>query len=163
MKSNFEFLNRYWPALAQIGETAENYLYSDPNACIFKIGLFAERLVQEILAFELTKLVHGEEEATKAQAAAKALFVGGGDDANMPTTEIAMDQLADGKIGILTLMVSCGLAGSNGEARRLVQQGGVFVNDEKVPDHTFAVTEAMLKEGVKIRKGKKVFHKAILA
>ena len=118
---------------------------------------------KEILAFELTKLVHGEQEAVKAQAAAKALFVGGGDDANMPTTEIGADKLADGKIGILNLMVACGLAGSNGEARRLVQQGGVFVNDEKVPDHTFAVTEAMLKDGVKLRKGKKVFHKAILA
>ncbi|MBQ9838531.1 MAG: tyrosine--tRNA ligase [Oscillospiraceae bacterium] len=118
---------------------------------------------KEILAYELTKLVHGEEEADKAQAAAKALFVGGGDDANMPTTEIAVDALTDGKIGILNLMVTCGLAGSNGEARRLVQQGGVFVNDEKVPDHTYAVTEAMLADGVKIRKGKKVFHKAVLA
>jgi len=115
------------------------------------------------LSYELTKLVHGEEEADKAQAAAKALFVGGGDDANMPTTEIAAEKLSDGKIGILSLMVCCGLAGSNGEARRLVQQGGVFVNDEKVPDHTFAVTEEMLMQGVKIRKGKKVFHKAILA
>ena len=118
---------------------------------------------KEILAYELTKLVHGEEEANKAQAAAKALFVGGGDDANMPTTEISAEQLTDGKIGILNLMVACKLAGSNGEARRLVQQGGVFVNDEKVPDHTFAVTEAMLSDGVKIRKGKKVFHKAVLA
>ena len=118
---------------------------------------------KEILAYELTKLVHGEEEADKAQASAKALFVGGGDDANMPTTEITADKLADGKIGILNLMVACKLAGSNGEARRLVQQGGVFVNDEKVPDHTFVITEDMLKDGVKIRKGKKVFHKAILA
>ena len=118
---------------------------------------------KEILAYELTKLVHGEEEAEKAQASAKALFVGGGDDANMPTTEIGADALNEGKIGILNLMVTCGLAGSNGEARRLVQQGGVFVNDEKVPDHTFAVTEGMLREGVKIRKGKKVFHKAVLA
>ncbi len=117
---------------------------------------------KEILAFELTKLVHGEEEATNAQAAAKALFVGGGDDANMPTTEIAPEQLTDGQIGILNLMVACKLAGSNGEARRLVQQGGVFVNDEKVPDHTFVVTEQMLKDGVKIRKGKKVFHKAVM-
>ena len=117
---------------------------------------------KEILAFELTKLVHGEEEASKAQAAAKALFVGGGDDANMPTTEITADALNEGKIGILNLMVACGLAGSNGEARRLVQQGGVFVNDEKVPDHTFSVTEEMLAQGVKIRKGKKVFHKAVL-
>ena len=118
---------------------------------------------KEILAYELTKLVHGEEEAEKAQASAKALFVGGGDDANMPTTEIAADALTDGKIGILSLMVACGLAGSNGEARRLVQQGGVFVNDEKVPDHTFVVTKTMLRDGVKIRKGKKVFHKATLA
>ena len=107
--------------------------------------------------------MHGEEEATKAQTSAKALFMGGGDDANMPTTEITSDKLTDGKIGILNLMVSCGLAASNGEARRLVQQGGVFVNDEKVPDHTFAVTEAMLSDGVKLRKGKKVFHKAVLA
>jgi len=118
---------------------------------------------KEILAFELTKLVHGEEEANAAQAAAKALFVGGGDDANMPTTEITADKLTDGKIGILNLMVACKLAGSNGEARRLVQQGGVFVNDAKVPDHTYTVTEEMLKEGVKLRKGKKVFHKAVLA
>jgi len=118
---------------------------------------------KEILAFELTKLVHGEEEANAAQAAAKALFVGGGDDANMPTTEITADKLTDGKIGILNLMVACKLAGSNGEARRLVQQGGVFVNDAKVPDHTYTVTEEMLKEGIKLRKGKKVFHKAVLA
>ena len=118
---------------------------------------------KEILAFELTKLVHGEEEAAKAQAAAKALFVGGGDDANMPTTEITADKLVDGKIGILNLMVACGLAPSNKQARQLVEQGGVLVNDEKVPSAQYAVTEAQLKEGVKIRKGKKVFHKAVLA
>ena len=118
---------------------------------------------KEILAFELTKLVHGEEEAVKAQNAAKALFNGGGDDANMPTTEIGQEKLTDGKIGILNLMVACGLAGSNGEARRLVQQGGVFLNDKKVPDHTVAITEDMLKEGVKLRKGKKIFHKAVMA
>ena len=118
---------------------------------------------KEILAFELTKLVHGEEEAQKAQAAAKALFVGGaGDDEHMPTTEITADQLTDGQIGILNLMVACKLASSNKEARTLVTQGGVLINDEKVPAPTFMVTEAMLKEGVKIRKGKKVFHKAVL-
>ena len=120
-------------------------------------------VAKEILAYELTKLVHGEEEADKAKAAAKALFVGGGDDANMPTTEISADKLTDGQIGILNLMTACKLATSNKEARRLVEQGGVFVNDEKVPAASFAVTEAMLKEGVKIRKGKKVFHKAVLA
>ncbi len=118
---------------------------------------------KEILAYELTKLVHGEEEADKAKAASKALFVGGGDDANMPTTEITADKLTDGRIGILNLMVACGLAPSNKQARQLVEQGGVLVNDEKVPSAQFSVTEEMLKEGVKIRKGKKVFHKAVLA
>ena len=119
--------------------------------------------VKEILAYELTKMVHGEEEADKAQAAAKALFASGsGDDDNMPTTELTPDQLTDGQIGILSLMVACKLASSNKEARTLVTQGGVLVNDEKVPAPTFMVTEAMLKDGVKIRKGKKVFHKAIL-
>ena len=117
---------------------------------------------KEILAYELTKLVHGEEEAHKAQASAKALFMGGGDDANMPTTEISAEQLQDGKIGILNLMVACGLAPSNKQARQLVEQGGVFVNDEKVPAAQFTISEEMLKEGVKIRKGKKVFHKAIM-
>ncbi len=120
-------------------------------------------VAKEILAYELTKLVHGEEEAEKAKAAAKALFVGGGDDANMPTTQIEASKLVDGKIGFLNLMVACGLAPSNKQARQLVQQGGVLVNDEKMDDPTFAVTEEMLKEGVKIRKGKKVFHKAVLA
>ena len=118
---------------------------------------------KEILAYELTKMVHGEEEAEKARAAAKALFVGGGDDANMPTTEISADKLADGKIGILNLMVACGLAPSNKQARQLVEQGGVLVNDEKVPNAQFVVTEEMLKAGVKIRKGKKIFHTAVLA
>ena len=117
---------------------------------------------KEILAYELTKLVHGEEEANKAQASAKALFMGGGDDANMPTTEISAEQLQDGKIGILNLMVACGLAPSNKQARQLVEQGGVFVNDEKVPAAQFSISSEMLKEGVKIRKGKKVFHKAIM-
>ncbi len=118
---------------------------------------------KEILAFELTKLVHGEEEALKAQSAAKALFVGGGDHADMPTTGITEDQLREGAIGILNLMVACKLAASNGEARRLVQQGGVYINDEKVADPSFTVSADMLKEGIKIRKGKKVFHKAVLA
>ena len=116
---------------------------------------------KEILAFELTKLVHGEEEAAKAQAAAKALFVGGG-DADMPTTEITADKLTDGRIGSLNLMVACKLASSNKEARRLVEQGGVFLNDEKVAAATVQVTEEELKAGVKLRKGKKIFHKAVL-
>ena len=118
---------------------------------------------KEILAFELTKLVHGEEEAVKAQAAAKALFTGGGDNANMPSTAIPEDKLTDGKIGILNLMVACGLASSNKEARRLVEQGGVFLNDEKVASAALQISAEELKTGVKLRKGKKVFHKAVLA
>ena len=118
---------------------------------------------KEILAYELTKMVHGEEEAEKSQAAARALFSGNGDDANMPTTEISAERLTDGAIGILNLMVACGLAASNGEARRLVQQGGVFVNEEKVPAADAKITEEQLKAGVKIRKGNKVFHQAVLA
>ena len=116
---------------------------------------------KEILAFELTKLVHGEEEAQKAQTAAKALFIGG-EGADMPTTEVSPELLADGKVGILSLMVACKLATSNKEARTLVQQGGVLVDGEKVPAPNYAVTEDMLRQGIVIRKGKKVFHKAIL-
>lgn len=117
---------------------------------------------KEILAYELTKLVHGEEEAEKAKIASHALFAGGGDDSNMPTTNITEDQLNDGSIGIMDLMVACKLVASKSEARRLVQQGGVFVNDEKIAAIDFAVTKDMLKDGVKIRKGKKTFHKAIM-
>ena len=118
---------------------------------------------KEILAFELTKLVHGEEEAMKADAAAKALFAGGSDDSNMPTTEIAADQLTDGAIGILDLMMACQLAPSRGEARRLVQQGGVAVDDVKVASIDEKITAEQLAAGVKIKKGKKIFHKAVLA
>ena len=117
---------------------------------------------KEILAFELTKLVHGEEEAQKAEDAAKALFAGGSDDSSMPTTGITEDQLTDGKIAVLDLMLACGLIPSKGEGRRLVQQGGVMVNDEKVANIDVSFTGEQLKEGLKIRKGKKVFHKAIL-
>ena len=114
---------------------------------------------KEILAFELTKLVHGEEEAAKAREAARALFSGEGDDANMPTTEV---ELEGTEIGIIDLMMACDLAASRGEARRLIQQGGVSVNGEKVPDQDFTVNAEDLKAGVKIRKGKKIFHKAVL-
>ncbi len=118
---------------------------------------------KEILAYELTKLVHGEEEADKAQTAAKALFAGGSDDANMPTTEITADQLTDGKIAILDLMLACKLIPSKSEGRRLVQQGGVMVNEEKVTGIEVVYTAEQLQGGLKIRKGKKVYHKAILA
>ncbi len=118
---------------------------------------------KEILAFELTALVHGKDEADKAQATSRSLFSGAGDDENMPTTTLAADMLKDGGIGILDLMVACGLAASKGEARRLVQQGGVTLDGEKVTDIALTVSAEQLKAGVKIRKGKKVFHKAILA
>ena len=116
---------------------------------------------KEILAYELTKLVHGEEEAEKAKAASKALFAGGGDTEHMPTTELTNDDFGGGSIDVLTLLVKCGLAASKGEARRLVQQGGVTVNDEKVTaiETTFGC-EQFTGDGVVIKKGKKVFHKA---
>ena len=118
---------------------------------------------KEILAYELTKLVHGEEEAEKAKAASKALFAGGGDTEHMPTTELTNDDFGGGSIDVLTLLVKCGLAASKGEARRLVQQGGVTVNDEKVTaiETTFGC-EQFTGDGVVIKKGKKVFHKAVL-
>ena len=116
---------------------------------------------KEILAYELTKMVHGEEEAEKAKTASHALFAGGGDDSNMPTTELDVTTLENGEIGIMDLMVLCKLAASKSEARRLVTQGGVFVNDAKVEAIDYKVTTDMLKEGTKIRKGKKTFHKAI--
>ncbi|MDR0889980.1 MAG: tyrosine--tRNA ligase [Oscillospiraceae bacterium] len=117
---------------------------------------------KEILALELTTLIHGQEEADKARAAARALFAGGGSDENMPTTHLLAEQLTDGKISILDLMLACKLAPSKSEARRLVQQGGVFANDEKVEAVDAVFTQAQLQDGVKIRKGKKVFHKALL-
>ena len=115
---------------------------------------------KEILAFELTKLVHGEEEAKKAQDAAKALFVGGGDMSNVPSTTLAAEDLTDGSIGILDLMVKCKLAPSKKEARRLVEQGGVTVNEEKVSDANTTYTADQLSgDGLMVRKGKKVFHR----
>ncbi len=117
---------------------------------------------KEILAYELTKLIHGEEEAEKAQKAAKALFAAGSDDANMPTTELTEDLLTDGSIGIIELLVACKLAPSKGEARRLIQQGGIVVNDKKIGAIDAVFSRDALVQGLKIRKGKKVFHKAIL-
>ncbi len=118
---------------------------------------------KEILAYELTKLVHGEEEAEKAKAASRALFAGDGDTEHMPTTELTNDDFGGGAIDVLTLLVKCGLAASKGEARRLVQQGGVTVNDAKVDaiETTFGC-EQFTGEGVIVKKGKKVFHRAVL-
>ena len=117
---------------------------------------------KEILAYELTKLVHGEEEAEKAQAAAKALFAQGGVSENMPTSEFTAEELGEG-IAILDLMVKTKLAPSKGEARRLVQQGGVMVNDEKITafDRTFTVADIQAGDFI-IKKGKKTFHRVVV-
>ena len=118
---------------------------------------------KEILAYELTQMVHGTEEADKAQASARALFGGGAHADNMPTTEITADDLTDGAINILDLMLKAGLAASKGEGRRLVQQGGVSVDDTKVTDIAKTCTAADFDKGhIIIKKGKKVFHKVVL-
>ena len=113
---------------------------------------------KELLAYELTSLVHGREEADKAKEASHALFAGGGDDSNMPTTELDVPE--DG-MNVIDLMLACGLAASKGEARRLIQQGGVSLDGEKVTDFGLVIDKARLTEGVKIKKGKKIFHKAV--
>ncbi len=118
---------------------------------------------KEALAYSLTELVHGKEEAEKAQAAAKALFAGGADDSNMPTTEVEQSDLEDGKITVLSLMIKAGMIKSNGEGRRLIQQGGISVNDEKISDVFTSVSADELKDSVIVKKGKKVFHKFTLA
>ena len=118
---------------------------------------------KEILAHELTELVHGKEEADKAQEAARAIFSNKTNTDNMPSTTLTEADFADGEIGILDLMKKCGLIPSNGEGRRLIQQGGVSVDDEKVTDVYAKVAKKKKKKGyVVIKKGKKVYHKAIL-
>ena len=115
---------------------------------------------KEILAYELTKLVHGEAEAEKAQETARGLFSGAGSTENMPTTVLGDAQFTDGKIGVLTLLTACGLCASNGEARRLVQQGGVTVNDRKADAADTFDRDDFAGEGLVIKKGKKVYHRA---
>ena len=115
---------------------------------------------KEILAYELTKLVHGEAEAEKAQETARGLFSGAGFTENMPTTVLGDAQFTDGKIGVLTLLTACGLCASNGEARRLVQQGGVTVNDRKADAADTFDRDDFAGDGLVIKKGKKVYHRA---
>ena len=117
---------------------------------------------KEILAYELTKLVHGEEEAQKAQTTARAVFGGAGSHENMPTTELSNDDFIDGKIGVLSMMVKAGLAASNGEARRLVQQGGVAINDQKITDPSYALEIADFDNEIILKKGKKIYNKYIV-
>ena len=116
---------------------------------------------KELLAFELTKLVHGDAEANKCRETSLALFGGGGDDANMPSTVFTAEKVGDGII-LVDLLAECGLCASKGEGRRLIQQGGVSVNGEKITDFAYVITPAMLADGVKIKKGKKVYHKATM-
>ena len=118
---------------------------------------------KEVLAYSLTELVHGKEEADKAQAAAKALFAGGSDDSNMPTTTVEDADFEDDKVTVLSLMIKAGMIKSNGEGRRLIQQGGISVNDEKITDVFTAVSKDDLANGIVVKKGKKVFHKFTLA
>lgn len=115
---------------------------------------------KEILAYELTKLVHGEAEAEKAQETAKRLFTGAGDAEHMPATVLTDAQFDDGKIGVLNLLTACGLCASNGEARRLVQQGGVTVNDKKPEVSDVFDRDDFSGDGIVIKKGKKIFHRA---
>lgn len=115
--------------------------------------------VKEILAFELTKMIHGEEEAAKAQAAAKALFAGGSDNSNMPTTELCEDDFTDGEITVLDMMLKAGMIKSKGEGRRLIDQGGVSVNDEKVNNVFASLKTEDFDSEVIVKKGKKMFHK----
>ena len=118
---------------------------------------------KEILAYELTSMVHGAEEAEKAQSAARQLFSGVADHENMPTTQLdAASLVKDGKVGLLAAMVGAKLCGSNREARQLVQQGGVLVDGEKVTDPTFGLTVEQLQNGVVIKKGKKTYNKVML-
>lgn len=128
-----------------------------------KLSGSALNAAKERLAYEVTKLVHGAEEADKALAAAKALFAAGSDSADMPSTALSADDLSEEGIGILDLLVKTGLAKSKGEARRLVEQGGISVDDQKVAAGTAVVSrDAFAKGHVILKKGKKVYHKAVL-
>lgn len=115
--------------------------------------------VKEVLAFELTKMIHGEEEATKAQNAAKALFAGGADNSHMPETVLTDDDFTDGSIMLLDMMVKAGIIKSKGEGRRLITQGGVSVNGEKATDPNMSFTTDDFSNEIIVKKGKKVFHK----
>lgn len=119
---------------------------------------------KEILAFELTQMVHGEEEARKAEVTAKGLFGGQGDVSNMPSTELKAEQLSDGSISVIDLMVEAGLVSSKGEARRLITQGGVEVDGKKITDIAEVITgDSLSGDGVVVKKGKKVFHRVTLS
>ncbi len=152
-------------------------VYQTPDACVeMMFALFTDIPMPEVkklcqenivkakqkLSFEITKFVRGEEDAILAQNTAKSLFAGSGQDENMPTTKLSANTLKDNQIGILELLTLCKLTSSNGEARRLIEQGGITLNDQKVTDSKLFVKEEDLQKGVILKKGKKLFHKAIL-
>ncbi len=117
---------------------------------------------KEILAFELTRMVHGEEEAARAQATARSLFGGAAAAEDMPTTTLDASALTDGRIGVLDLLMAAGLTPSKREGRQLIQQGGLALDGEKVTEMTMTVSAEALQKGVVIKKGKKVYHKVTL-
>lgn len=135
-----------------------------PKARCEELGSYTDQRInksKEILAYEVTKLIHGEEKAKEALETSRALFQKGVDHENMPTTEWTEEDL-DGNYGLLTLLTKAGLTSSNGEARRLIKQGGISLDDVKVTDFRYEVDPAQLREGIVVKKGKKVYHKLIL-
>lgn len=118
--------------------------------------------IKERLAFELTRMVHGADEADKALNTARALFISGADNADLPSTTLAAEDISDGKIGVLTLLVKTKLAPSNAEARRLIQGGGISIDEVKVEDTAMMIDQKRLVDGIVIKKGKKIFHKVTL-
>ena len=117
---------------------------------------------KEILAYELTKMIHGEEEAQKAQATARSLFGGNSAIENMPTTTLSEDDFTEGKISLLDMMLKSQLIPSKGEGRRLIQQGGVSVNDKKISEPNTSFEVSQFGEGILVKKGKKVYHRFIM-
>jgi len=152
-------------------------VYQTPDSCVeMMFALFTNIPMKEIreickqdivkakqkLSYEITKFVRGKEDADLAQGTSNALFQNNQIDDNMPTTIIDKNSLADNKIGILELLTLCGLTKSNGEARRLIEQGGITMNDAKLTDHKLFVSQEELSKGIVLKKGKKQFNKAIL-
>ena len=151
-QNRFVKLTKEYKDLGDIMDARKRYI-----ACLNSISE-----AKDILAYELTNLVHGEEEAARAREASRALFGGGGDDSDMPAAELTQEDLSDGSIDIMTMMVKAGVVKSKSEARQNVLQGGVSVDGEKITDIKAAFSGEQLKEGVILKKGKKTFKKITL-
>ena len=164
-RSPYDFY-QYWRNVADADvEKCLGLLTFLPMDEVRRLGSLKDSAINEakrVLAFEVTKLVHGEEEALKAQQAAEALFGGAGAGGSIPTTEVAADELA-ADARLISWMTKAGMTKSNGEARKAVEQGGVSVNDEKVTDANFTFTAEALEAGIVVKKGKKTFHKFVAA